>query len=57
MTLVAEIGLQRFLDDIDLKKNKDAREYFSKIEGMFRGHGIDPETIPCLRVILSKMRG
>ena len=54
--LILEVGIQRFLRDIDLKKDKEAREYFSKIEGMFRGKGIDPQQVPWLRVILEEMK-
>ena len=54
-SLIMEVGVQRVLEDIDLEKDRQARDYFSKIEGMFRGRGIDPHQVPWLRTILEKM--
>lgn len=55
-TLLAEFGFDRFLKDIDFKKDKEAREYFGKIEGMLRGHNIDPNSVPVLKTAFRKMQ-
>lgn len=54
--MLAEFGFERFLDDIDFKKDKYAIEYFSKIEGMIRGFGVDPNNVSWFRPVLRKLR-
>lgn len=54
--MIAEFGFDRFLQDIDFTKDKAAREYFSKIEGMLRGHNIDPDSVPVLKTAFRKMK-
>lgn len=51
-SMLVELGIDRFLKDVDLKNDKDAIEYFAKIEGMLRGHNIDPNNVPWFRKIL-----
>ncbi len=54
--MIAEFGFDRFLSDIDFKKDKDAREYFAKIEGLLRGHNIDPDSVPILKTAFRKIK-
>jgi len=54
-TILAEFGFEKFLDEIDLSKNKDALQYFSKIEGMLRVYNIDPSSVSWFRPILKKL--
>lgn len=55
MGLLTELGMTRLAEDIDLKKNQGAREYFRQIEGMLRANNIDPKAIPWMRIILDKI--
>src|SRR5437660_3803621 len=54
--MMAEFGFERFLSEINFKKDKDAREYFAKIEGILRGHGIDPDRVPILKTAFRKIK-
>ncbi|MFZ5994114.1 MAG: hypothetical protein ACOYU4_03900 [Thermodesulfobacteriota bacterium] len=56
MSIMAEAGFESFMKDIDLNKNPEARDFLVKLEGMFRGHGVDPMSIPMLRPIMSKIK-
>lgn len=56
MSILAEAGFESFMKDIDLNKNPEAREFIVKLEGMFRGHGVDPMNIPMLRPIMKKLK-
>src|SRR6266487_3654906 len=54
--LMTEAGVSRFLDDIDFQDNPEIRDYFNKIEGMFRSQGVDPYSIPWFRHVLDRMK-
>ena len=54
--LMGEFAIERFLEDVDFKKNAEVRDYFNKIEVMFRARNVDPQSIPWLRVVLKKLK-
>jgi hypothetical protein len=55
-TMLIEFGFERFLDEIDFKRDKHAIEYFSKIEAMLRGFGVDPNDVSWFRPVLRKLK-
>lgn len=54
--LITEVGISKFIEDADLKKNPEARDFFNKLEGMLRGKGIDVNAIPWMRIISERMK-
>ena len=55
-TLMMDIGISRFIEEIELKKNPEIRDYFNKVEGMFRAKGIDPSQISWFKPIMDEMK-
>lgn len=53
--MAAEFGFDKFLTELDLVNDKSAHLYFGKIEGILRGHNIDPLTIPWFRPIARQL--
>lgn len=56
-SLMLEAGVDQFLDDVDFKKNPKLRDYYNKLEGVIRAHGVDPMQLPWFRPILERMKG
>ena len=57
VSMVGEFGFERFLDELDIKNDPVAREYFGKIGGMLRAINLDPNSVPWFRPILKKLKG
>jgi hypothetical protein len=44
--VMADVGIGRFLKDIDFAKDEEARQHFQRIAAVLRAHGIDPASVP-----------
>jgi hypothetical protein len=53
--LMTELGFERMAEEFNLAKDQGAREYFARIEGMLRAHGIDPAQVPWMRPIMKQL--
>ena len=57
VNILGEFGFERFLEEVDIRDDPIAREYFGKIEGMLRAINLDPNSVPWFRLILKKLKG
>ena len=52
---LAEFSFTKFLEELDLSKDKDAHQYFCNIEKIMRANNMDPNKISWFKPILNKL--
>lgn len=55
LALATEVAFKRMAEDINLKKDREAREYFRQVEGMLRANGIDPSSVSWMKPLLKQL--
>lgn len=55
-TLMAETAITRFMEDIELNEQPLVRDVLNKIDGLFRAHGVNMQSIPALRPVAEKLK-
>ncbi len=53
--VLTDLGMERMLEEINIRKDSRARDYFRQIEGILLANGVDPQSVPWMRPILRKL--